>query len=250
MHLSRFRVNTARSGARRLLSSPQRLHAAVMSSFPSTLPSDTNAPRVLWRLDRNARAEVFLYVVSPARPDMTHLVEQAGWPAAATDPETPGWQTRSYAPLLDRLAAGGQWGFRLTANPVHHARRKDGEPTKRTAHLTNHHQQRWLLERQERAGFRILEKEAANRLLPAGTMHGGHSHHGDRYQMTVRDRRDVDFTKELSTKAPVRLVTVTYDGLLEVTDPDAMRRTLTHGLGKAKAYGCGLMTLAPAQGRA
>jgi len=42
----------------------------------------------------------------------------------------------------------------------------------------------------------------------------------------------------------VTLVTVTYDGLLEVTDPDALRRTLTRGLGRAKAYGCGLLTLA------
>ncbi|MEU0744125.1 type I-E CRISPR-associated protein Cas6/Cse3/CasE, partial [Streptomyces sp. NPDC006134] len=37
MFLSRFRVNTARPGARRLLSSPQAMHAAVMSSFPHLL---------------------------------------------------------------------------------------------------------------------------------------------------------------------------------------------------------------------
>lgn len=41
-------------------------------------------------------------------------------------------------------------------------------------------------------------------------------------------------------------MTVTFDGRLEVTDPAALRRTLTLGLGKAKAYGCGLMTLAKA----
>ncbi len=41
MFLTRFRVNTARSGARRLLSSPQAMHAAVMSSFPTLLPTDT-----------------------------------------------------------------------------------------------------------------------------------------------------------------------------------------------------------------
>lgn len=33
MHLTRFRINTARQGSRHLLASPQRLHAAVMSSF-------------------------------------------------------------------------------------------------------------------------------------------------------------------------------------------------------------------------
>lgn len=90
MHLTRFRLNTARPGARRLLASPQSLHAAVMASFPRLLPTDGTAqgPRVLWRLDHNARAEVLLYIVSPDRPDLTHLVEQAGWPAAHSS-ETP-----------------------------------------------------------------------------------------------------------------------------------------------------------------
>ncbi|MEU6523233.1 type I-E CRISPR-associated protein Cas6/Cse3/CasE [Streptomyces sp. NPDC046924] len=253
MFLTRFRVNTARPGARRLLSSSQAMHAAVMSSFPGLLPTDTptpDAPRVLWRLDQTARAEVMLYVVSPDRPDLTHLVEQAGWPAAAAA-DRPGWQSRPYGPFLDRLAAGDRWAFRLTANPVHHARRKDGEPTKRTAHLTAVHQMGWLLKKQEPCGFRVLEKPDGKRLLPSGTTHTGQPHHGDRYELAVRDQRTLAFDKSRSTgpgsrkPSPVSLVTVTFDGRLEVTDPVLLRRTLTQGLGKAKAYGCGLITLAP-----
>ncbi|MFE4995533.1 type I-E CRISPR-associated protein Cas6/Cse3/CasE [Streptomyces mirabilis] len=255
MFLTRFRVNTARPGARRLLSSPQVLHAAVMASFPGLLPTDTaspEGPRVLWRLDQNARAEVLLYIVSPARPDLTHLVEQAGWPAAATDPETPGWQTRPYAPFLDRLAAGERWAFRLTANPIHHIRRKADEPRKRTAHLNPVHQMAWLLDRQESGGFRILEKPDNKRLLPGGTTFKKHEHPGDRYELTVRDKRDLSFDKSRRDDGtrgkPVSLVTATFDGRLEVTDPAALRRTLTQGIGKAKAYGCGLVTLAPLTG--
>ncbi|MFE9387575.1 type I-E CRISPR-associated protein Cas6/Cse3/CasE [Streptomyces sp. NPDC007025] len=252
MFLTRFRVNSARPGARRILSSPQAMHAAVMSSFPGLLPSDTpapGAPRVLWRLDCDARAEVLLYIVSPDRPDLTHLVEQAGWPAAA-DPASPGWQTKPYSLLLDRLTQGDRWAFRLTANPVHHIRRKQDEPKKRTAHLTPVHQMGWLLDRQEHGGFRILEKPEASRLLPSGTTDTGHRHHGDRYELSVRDKRALSFNKDRSStprgrKPPVTLVTVTFDGHLEVTDPEALRRTLTVGLGKGKAYGCGLLTLAP-----
>ena len=255
MHLTRFRINTARTGARRLLTSPQCLHAAVMSAFPTLLPTApdqpaaTPVPRVLWRLDHNARAEVFLYVVSPDRPDLTHLVEQAGWPALAADADTPGWETRPYTPLLARLGKGGTWAFRLTANPVHSVRTKDGAPTKRTAHINPVHQKGWLLQQQERAGFRILEKPEPARLLPAGTTHQGHPHHGDRYELTVRDQRGLSFAKNREDRGnkstAVTLVTATFDGRLEVTDPDLLRRTLTCGLGKAKAYGCGLMTLAP-----
>lgn len=256
MFLTRFRMNTARPGARRLLSSPQVLHAAVMASFPALLPTDAavspDGPRVLWRLDQNARAEVLLYVVSPDSPDLTHLVQQAGWPAAAADPKTPGWQTRPYAPLLDRLAEGQRWAFRLTANPVHNIRRKPDEPRKRTAHLTPVHQAAWLLDRQTRGGFRVVEKPQSERLLPGGTTYNNHEHHGDRYELTVGDRCGLAFDKSRSEEgrrgSRVSLVTVTFDGKLEVTDPDAMRRTLTRGIGKAKAYGCGLLTLAPLAG--
>lgn len=229
MHLTRFRFNTARVSARRLLSSPQILHAAVMSSFAEIPPAPGDGPRVLWRLDSNSRAETYLYIVSPDTPDLTHLVEQAGWP------QTGKWDTRDYTPLLQRLSTGGRWAFRLTANPVHSIRRTAEEPTKTTAHIGVRHQQDWLLQRQERAGFKVVEKPAEKRLLPEG----------DEYELTLHDRRQLAFGKS-GQSGKVTLVTVTFDGLLEVTDPEAFRRTLTHGLGKAKAYGCGLMTLAAA----
>ncbi|OIV38222.1 type I-E CRISPR-associated protein Cas6/Cse3/CasE [Mangrovactinospora gilvigrisea] len=239
MYLTRFRFNTARAGARRLLTSPQAVHAAVMSAYHGLLPSSPgDASRVLWRLDRNARAEVMLFMVGTERPDLTHLVEQAGWPAAAAS-GTRGWQTYGYAPFLDRLTKGGVWAFRLTANPVHSIRNRDGAPLKRTAHVTARHQLGWLLERQERSGFRIAAKREDRRTLDSG----------DEYEAVVSDRRNLVFAKGGSgaeRKGQVSLVTVTFDGRLEVTDPDALRHVLTRGLGKAKAYGCGLMTLAPA----
>jgi len=229
MYLTRFRINTARIGARRLLSSPQVMHAAVMSSFAEIPESNADCPRILWRVDRDSSAATYLYIVSPARPDLTHLVEQASWP------QTGRWETFDYRPFLERLAKGDEWAFRLTANPVHTARRKDDEPTKITAHISPRHQIGWLLKRQEQAGFRVVEKAPERQLIPEL----------DRYELLVHNRRNLVF-KKAGQRDPVTVVTATFDGRLEVTDPDALRRTLTHGLGKAKAYGCGLMTLAKA----
>jgi len=234
MYLTRFRFNTARTGARRLLTSPQILHAAVMQSF-AALPAlpDGSSPRVLWRLDRNTSNQVLLYIVSPDRPDLTHIVEQAGWPTTGS------WDTFAYTPFLDKLKAGDIWTFRLTANPVHSIRTKEGEPTKRTAHITVRHQLAWLLKQQERAGFTICEQPKE---LPRPTA-------ADEYQVVVRDRRSLDFTKKDPTRSKpnnVQILTVTYDGRLRIDDVDKLRAVLTAGLGKAKAYGCGLMTLAPA----
>ncbi|MER5563860.1 type I-E CRISPR-associated protein Cas6/Cse3/CasE [Streptomyces sp. NPDC002506] len=239
MYLTRFRFNTARPGARKLLTSPQATHAAVMSAFPTILPTQDDTPRVLWRLDHNAKAENLLYIVSPDQPDLTHLVEQGGWPAAAAS-GTPGWQTYDYAAFLTGLSEGSTWSFRLTANPVHHVRIKDGAPTKRTAHRTPAHQIGWLLEpeRQQRCGFSILTTPQDKRL----------TEHGDTHQVTIAEHRRLDFAKRdepTPTKHRVQVTTVTYNGRLQVTDPGALRRALVQGIGKAKAYGCGLMTLAP-----
>lgn len=229
MYLTRFRINTARIGARRLLSSPQMMHAAVLSSF-AEIPEPSGAgPRILWRVDRGGSAATYLYLVSPARPDLTHLVEQAGWP------QTGRWETFDYRPFLDRLAKGEEWAFRLTANPVHTARRSDDEPTKITAHVGLRYQIGWLLKRQEQAGFRVLEKAPERQMIPEM----------DNYELIVHNRRNLAFRKS-GQKDPVTVVAVTFDGRLEITDPHALRRTLTQGLGKAKAYGCGLMTLAKA----
>lgn len=227
MYLTRFRINPQRIGARKMLSSPQVLHASVMSSF-AELPDDRqDGPRVLWRLDRDSRSRTHLCIVSPYKPDLTHLVEQAGWPTTAR------WETYDYGPFLDRLNAGDRWAFRLTANPVHSVRNKDGVPTKATAHIGPRNQMRWLLQRQQTAGFAIAQKPTAT------------GDELDRHQLIVHSRRELSFKKKGAGK-PVTLVTVTYDGRLEITDPDAFRRALTHGIGKAKAYGCGLMTLAKA----
>lgn len=232
MYLTRFRVNVARMGSRPLLTSPQRLHAAVMASFAEGVSHSGQGPRVLWRIDHNTKSEVLLYIVSPDKPDLTHLVEQAGWPT------TGGWQTAPYAPFLTRLTTGSTWAFRLAANPVHSIRRVLNEPTKRTAHVTPRHQTDWLLQRQERCGFAVLDRPAE---VPRADEKAEH-------ELLVHSRRDLVFGKsdeESGKRLDVRLTRVTFDGRLRVTDADLLRRTLTAGIGKAKAYGCGLMTLAP-----
>ncbi len=43
----------------------------------------------------------------------------------------------------------------------------------------------------------------------------------------------------------VTFVKATYEGILTVTHPELLRQTLERGLGRGRAYGCGLLTLAP-----
>jgi CRISPR system Cascade subunit CasE len=218
MFLSRMRLNPARRAARRLLSSPQTLHAAVLAGFPDARP--TVDGRVLWRLDSYGKYVVVLYTVSPDKPDFTHLVEQVGWPT------TEAWETRPYDNVLDSLAIGQRWQFRLTANPVRSGRRDGWADTKPLAHVTVKQQEQWLLDRAERLGFRI------------GPSLAGPDEEPD---LAVVDRSTRRFDRNGSR---VTIATATFQGHLEVADVDALRHSLTHGVGRAKAYGCGLLTLA------
>lgn len=222
MFLTRFQINPARRGARKLLSSPQAMHAAVRAGFASPEDYARAGGRTLWRLDTPATATVHLYVVSPGRPDLTHLVEQVGWPTT-----TEAWDVRDYDPLLASLRPGQRWAFRLTANPTHSGRKDtDAKDTQRFAYLREAEQVGWLVTRAARQGFVLAEQRDG------------------RPNLALHRRQTQTFTRGMDR---VTLASVTYDGVLEVTDADAFRRALTCGIGHAKAYGCGLLTLAPAR---
>ncbi|MFI8932528.1 type I-E CRISPR-associated protein Cas6/Cse3/CasE [Streptomyces sp. NPDC053474] len=234
-YLTRCHLNPAR--AHHLTAHPQRLHAAIASAFPPAgTHSHSPAHRALWRLDETTspHRQTTLLIVSATPPDLTHVIEQAGWPHLATR-EAPGWNTRPYQVLLDRLKPGLRLYFRLTANPTYMAYRPEGRGA-RTAHTTPTHQLRWLLQQAPNAGFQIPP-------MP----HITHPQQPEDHQATVISSHLLNFSRTQPTGRTdrVHIRAATYEGHLDVADPDTLRHTLTHGLGRAKAYGCGLLTLAP-----
>lgn len=217
MFLSQIKLNPARPGTQRLLASPQRIHAAVLAAFPDHQRDD----RVLWRLESTARHDVRLLVTSPREPDFTSCIESYGWPMRhdAT------WKTRPYTPFLSRLTAGQLWAFRLRGNPV--VRKRDEAGRIHTIpHLTAAQQRDWLVSRAEQLGVRFPPDEESDP------------------QVVVSQRGSQTFTRNQAERGRrVTVASAQFDGLLEVADPDRLRETLTHGIGRAKAYGCGLLTL-------
>lgn len=207
-------MNTTRRSALALLASPHRIHAAVLSGFPDTRPTQGAEPatngRVLWRIDRNG-SDTSLYVVSPEPPDFSSLVAQAGWTYAA-EPA----RTADYSPFLERLEPGQEWGFRLTANPVTTTMDHSKGKKVRVPHVTVAQQTKWFTDRADANGF-----TATNVLID--------------------DRRQLEFQRN---GKKVTLASVSYRGSLTVMDPVLLRGLLANGIGKAKGYGFGLMTLA------
>ncbi|WP_285726868.1 type I-E CRISPR-associated protein Cas6/Cse3/CasE [Psychromicrobium xiongbiense] len=224
MFLTRFQINPRRRGSYKLLSSPQAMHAAVLSGFAE--PQAEGVGRVLWRVDSQAH-QAFLYIVSGARPDLSHLVEQAGWPTTET------WLTHSYDSFLDGLAEGQRWGFRLTANPTKSLAVPGGGRGKVIPLSASSEQLEWLLARAERSGFSIPLADGLDPEEPPTP--------GD-YRFEIRED---SVRKFLRQGQQVTLAVSTFDGVLDVVDAARLRRSLMDGIGRAKGYGCGLMTLAP-----
>ncbi|ERF58411.1 type I-E CRISPR-associated protein Cas6/Cse3/CasE [Cutibacterium avidum] len=214
MFLTQFDINVARRDAMRLLASPERLHAAVLSAFPPG-QSTSDDTRTLWRLDRGpAKHDARLMIVSPLQPDLTTLNEQAGWSTGV-----PG-RSADYDPFLRGLQPGSTWQFRCTVNPTTAIRTASGSRGKRVAEVTAEQQLAWFIGRAERHGFAVPVKDQAR----------------------VTRREVLRFRRQGST---VTLAVAQVDGVIQIQDADAAREALVHGIGPAKGYGCGLMTLAP-----
>lgn len=218
-YLTRVELNPQRRGARKLIGSAQAMHAAVEAGFPPS--SRRSGDRNLWRLDAQG-IEHRLYVLSPSRPDFSHLIEQAGW-STSSEP----WLTKPYNPLLERVENGSAWEFRLAANPIHQTLGKDGK-SKKFAHVTVSQQLGWLLDKAEKSGFSLLHERTGE---PAVTVVG-------REHLKFRRRKE-------GQEAQVSIRRVTFEGALRVTDAELFRKALVQGVGRAKAYGCGLMTVVP-----
>ncbi|MER6471520.1 type I-E CRISPR-associated protein Cas6/Cse3/CasE [Streptomyces collinus] len=250
-YLPKIALNPRRRAAAALLSSPHRLHAAILSG----LAVQPVIERILWRLDSSTPHRADILVLTESRPSWAHLVDDAGWPGA--DGGTP--LIADYTPLLERIARGREFAFRLTANPVHNVPRPsrpseqqatrlkegadNGTRTRgfRVAHRTAAQQLQWLLKRCEHHGFSIPD---ATTTPPAPGLQTEDQDLSAGPAVTIVSRDILRFHKRPDGPR-VTLSTATFEGRLRVTDPATLRAALLGGIGPAKGYGQGLLTLAP-----
>lgn len=205
MYLSRAELDPTRRETMVALISPQKFHGAVENAFPGA------RRRRLWRLDQLGE-KLYLLLLSEERPDLTALCAQFG---TGAPPET-----RPYDPLLERVTAGSRWQFRLTANPTR-SKKDSADHTARGILKPCYlevEQEEWLWAQAAKHGFVVSEGSFA-----------------------VTRKQTYHFKK--NGTRPVTLLAVTYEGVLQVTDPEAFKALLCEGVGRGKAYGLGLMTI-------
>lgn len=210
MYLSRLPLDVKRRSTIQLLSSPSKIHGAVESCFES------KDKRRLWRIDP-LNDRLYLMVLSAEKPEYAYMIAKY-----AIKDETP--EFVDYEKLLNRIESGEKYHFRLCANPVISVNDVKECKIKKTrgklhAHLTPKHQKQWLIDRAGKNGFSLKEEE-----------------------FDVQSDTNHHFRKKAGNKVFIKKVC--FEGVLTVENADLIKNTLVLGLGRAKAYGCGMLTLA------
>ncbi len=181
---------------------------------------------VLYRVDEDRRGAPIVLVQSSSEPDWSRLSEQfPRYLAGAPD-------RKDIAPSYAALRDGMTLAFRLRANPTRKVdRRQDRDLNRRNgrrAVLTAEADQlAWLRRKGAQGGFSLVAL-------------GG--------RPDVPDVRVSPVEKVEGRGAPDKRTfgAVTFEGRLRIEDADKLRAALVDGIGSGKAYGFGLLSLAPA----
>ncbi|MFI2609511.1 type I-E CRISPR-associated protein Cas6/Cse3/CasE [Kitasatospora sp. NPDC018619] len=212
--LTRITPDPRSRDARRDTSGAVDLHHRLMSLFPDHVADDEPRRRlgVLFRTESTAAGDRIL-LQSARRPDLDRL--PAGYGQAVTKP---------LAPLLDALRPGLHIRYRIAANPIR-------RPTRTTREL---YRLKAVVPLRGTAADEWWARQAESSGLAVGTLHSSP------LEAAKGNRR--------SDQRPVRHDRVLFEGTAVITDADRLRTRLTEGIGKGKAYGCGLLSIAPQRG--
>jgi len=191
---------------------PNIIHGVISAAFPERRNEKQNEN--LWRID-SIKNENVLLIVSKLEPLLSVLNNQLGQKAQSLNDKNDNAniaQTKDYEPYLAAIISGQHLRFRLCANPVRYEKREEKDVRgKPFACDTEDRQTEWLTKQSEKYGFVINASEVLK-----------------------------------NTWTPIKTAgfrAVTFGGILTVTDTDKFQKALRCGIGKEKAYGCGLLTV-------
>ncbi|MEU9671443.1 type I-E CRISPR-associated protein Cas6/Cse3/CasE [Streptomyces bobili] len=207
--LARIRLNPHHRAVHRDLRDATQMHRTVMRLVPDNLG---DSPRLkaglLYRLEETDTASTLL--VQAAHLDPTRLPHGYGHA-----------EIKNLTPMFSALRKGLAVRYRIVLNPAKRERLPLNQKKQRgkIIPLSGQDADQWWLRRAADAGLHLHVLTPTN-LAPV---------HPQGQQTP-----------------PMRHSLIRYDGTATVTDPDALTQAILNGIGRAKPYGAGLLSLAPA----
>lgn len=243
VHLSRLVLDPRNRDVRRDLANCHALHQTLLRALPTASNGDARAEfGLLYRPEVDPRTGVVTVLVqSVPAPDWTRLPaprEGRSYLLAGADAER-NPDCKRVGDVYSAIEAGQALSFRLRANPTKRLGERRHEPGrdrlagKRVALLREEEQRDWLSRKALEAGFALVDV----RVRPDRAF--GAEQTGWR-PMAAGDGDE--------RRARLTFGAAVFDGVLRVTDAARFRAALAAGIGPGKAYGFGLLSVAPVRG--
>lgn len=210
-YLSRIELDPRSCSVADALGNRGVMHAAIERTSPG------ERPHILWRLEENG-SEKSVLMVSGESYDLSGLQERFG--KKGTSPNT-----LEYDKFIGMFEDGTCAEFKVVVNPVVRIR-EDGAKNSKEIPLN-------------------LKKTAKYPYSAEDWLRDKMEENGAHVQTARVDRAETVMVAKENGGNQFPLFIVTYSGTLKVTDAEKFRRILTSGLGRKKAYGCGLVTAKP-----
>lgn len=160
------------------------------------------------------RSFLFRTQWQPRSPIVSVLVQSKNEPKQPDADDIILHQTKEFNPQFKQ---GQMLRFALCGNPV-----KRLPQDRNRVPLSHEEEQITWLERKVASAAKIREVEVVS-------------------AQTIHFRKDIDGKRNHG-----KLLLVTFQGMLEIHDPNQLQTLLKDGIGAAKSFGCGLLTLARA----
>ena len=231
MYLSRLVLNPRSRQVQHELADPYELHRTISHAFSNGVfqveRKEDNATNILFRVDLHPRTRIpTLLVQSRQKPEWGFLsVDRKnyllGEQDLPLDMENPALKEMDL-----QLREGQLLAFRLRANPTFKktTEKEDGKKHKaRLGIFREEDQHNWLKRKLESAGAALVSVNIVN-------------------EQFTRGKLFIEREKEKR----LNFLSVQFDGLLQVRDPNTLVNTIFTGFGSAKGLGFGLLSLARA----
>jgi CRISPR system Cascade subunit CasE len=232
LYLAQLNLNPRNREVRRDLADCQQMHRTLLAAFPAKTAADAGARQefgVLYRVEVHPRTgAVGLLVQSEHQPDWSRLPGDY----LLAPPAAP----KAIASTYQSLPSGLRLRFKLRANPTKCVARKnrpaDAQREGKRVELRDEADQlAWLRRKATAGGFELTELRVGPEVAVANTRvqevsksYGWREHQGERKKLT--------------------LAVAVFEGELVITEAARFYQTLRQGIGRGKAYGCGLLSIA------
>ncbi|MBA4720465.1 MAG: type I-E CRISPR-associated protein Cas6/Cse3/CasE [Alcanivorax sp.] len=195
--------------------------------------------KLLWRLFSEARERSFLFRQEMEGEQLAPEESPRGlslfYVLSSLKPESlPGLMECETKPFDPQLKGGDRLLFKLRANPTV-ARKDEGERRSRRHDVLMDAKWRWRNEGDTAPGsLHSAMEESAVQWLEARSKSWGFELAATPQISGYRQHR------WRRKHGEIRFSSVDYDGAMTVTDPERLRETLFQGVGRSRAFGCGL----------